>query len=198
MSKPDETLFVTKDSGKREVAANGFQRDLRTGKGRYDLLPFFALRRDAELYERGAVKYDARNWEKGQPFSRALDSAFRHLAQYMMGDRSEDHLAAARFNVACVMHQEEMIKRGLLPADLNDLPNYAPVLLATSGGSKVPETQCCGQCSGQCSEPRPAEDPVELLTDSQKFNLRAGENLISAKFLWATPPPFALNLGPED
>ncbi len=118
--------FVTKDSGQREKLANGFQRDLRIGKGRFDLLPFFALKRDAELYERGAVKYEARNWEKGQPFSRALDSAIRHLAQYMMGDRSEDHLAAARFNIACVIHEEEMIRLGVLPADLDDLPRYEP------------------------------------------------------------------------
>ncbi len=119
---PDQ--YIVRDSGQRQQFPTGMQRDLRVGKGRYDLLPYFAVHRDAIHYGQGATKYDDHNWEKGQPFSRALDSALRHIFDYLRGDRVEDHLAAARFNLACVMHYEEMIKLGILPPELDDLQRY--------------------------------------------------------------------------
>jgi hypothetical protein len=85
----------------------------------------FVLHRDAVHLELGATKYGERNWEKGQPLSRYLDSAMRHLNRYLSGDRDEDHLAAARWNIGALMHTELMIQRGTLPEDLNDLPSFA-------------------------------------------------------------------------
>ncbi|HUS51203.1 MAG TPA: dATP/dGTP diphosphohydrolase domain-containing protein, partial [Candidatus Paceibacterota bacterium] len=67
-----------KDSGKRQDFDTGSRRDTRDGKGRYDLLPVRAIKRLAKHYENGAKKYGDRNWEKGQPLSRYLDSALRH------------------------------------------------------------------------------------------------------------------------
>lgn len=116
--------FIVRDSGEHSHFTSGCRRDSRKGKGRFDLLSVFALERDAHLLEKGATKYDARNWEKGMPFSRCLDSAIRHIVQYIQGDRVEDHLAAARFNLACIMHYEEMILREILPPELSDLPIY--------------------------------------------------------------------------
>lgn len=113
---------VTKDSGTRRAFSTGSQRDAATGKGRYDLVSPLALLRLALLYERGAEKYDARNWEKGQPQSVYLDSAMRHLQKHLAGWRDEDHLAACAWNVFCMMHQEE--QRDRLPAELFDLPDY--------------------------------------------------------------------------
>jgi hypothetical protein len=112
--------FVTKDSGQRESFDSGMVRDQRTGKGRYDLISPLALRRLAQLYERGAVKYEARNWEQGAPFCRFLDSAARHLQQYMAGERTEDHLAAVAWNVFAIMHFEEVGRA----AELDDRPKY--------------------------------------------------------------------------
>lgn len=112
------------DSGKREAMTTGSQRDSRVGKGRYDLLNPLVLFRDARHMENGSVKYGERNWEKGQPSSRYLDSAIRHLVRFLEGDRSEDHLAAARWNVGGIIFNEMMIERGLLPPELNDLPSY--------------------------------------------------------------------------
>jgi len=106
--------FITKDSGERARFETGAQRDNAAGKGRYDLLPVNAIRRIAQLYERGAVKYDARNWEKGIPVWRMYDSALRHLFQALGGERDEDHLAAAVFNVLGIMEYEERILRGML------------------------------------------------------------------------------------
>jgi len=110
--------YITKDSGEREKYESGAVRDKRGGKGRFDLITPIGLRRLAGVYERGAEKYAARNWEKGMPMSRFLDSALRHLNQYAEGLRDEDHLAQAAWNVFAMMHFEE------LRPDLNDLADY--------------------------------------------------------------------------
>jgi hypothetical protein len=112
------------DSGERETFTTGSHRDIRYGKGRYDLLSPFVMERDAKHMENGAVKYGDRNWEKGQPLSRYLDSAMRHIQKYLMGHRDEDHLAAARWNLGALMHTEFMISKGLLPSSLNDIPDW--------------------------------------------------------------------------
>jgi len=110
------TEFITKDSGERRSFGTGAVRDVRTGKGRYDLLAAVAIRREAELLERGAVKYGERNWEQGIPISNFIDSALRHIFNYLAGEATEDHLAAARWNIGCAMHFEE------LRPDLQDIP----------------------------------------------------------------------------
>lgn len=113
-----------KDSGARQTFSTGSVRDTQTGKGRYDLSSPIVNERDAKHYENGAKKYGDRNWEKGQPLSRFLDSALRHINKYREGHRDEDHLAAARWNLAGLIHVEEMIERGVLPKELDDLPSY--------------------------------------------------------------------------
>lgn len=120
-------VFETKDSGSRESHSSGAVRDVRTGKGRYDLFSSIVLKRDAQLYERGAEKYSARNWEKGMPLSRYFDSGVRHAYNYLEGLRDEDHLAAVRWNFGAIIHTEEMIKRGLMPKEYDDMPNYLSV-----------------------------------------------------------------------
>lgn len=119
-----------KDSGKRESFTTGSRRDTREGKGRFDLMPPKALRRLARHFENGAVKYGDRNWEKGQPQSRFLDSALRHLNNYLDGLRDEDHLSAAAWNVLCMIHQEERFAQGW-NSELNDLPANQGVPLGT-------------------------------------------------------------------
>jgi len=96
------------DGGERiNYGDHGAMREPSTGKGRYDLLSPFVTKRDAIWMELGAAKYASRNWEKGIPFERLIDSALRHLDRWRMGDRSEDHLAAARWNIGAMMHFEE-------------------------------------------------------------------------------------------
>jgi hypothetical protein len=102
-------MFEVKDSGKREEFPTGSVRDTREGKGRFDLISPIALRRLAEHYERGARKYGERNWEKGQPLDRYIDSALRHINAFQVGDRAEDHLIAAAWNLFAHVHTEEMI-----------------------------------------------------------------------------------------
>jgi len=116
--------FKLKDSGKREQHSSGAVRDIREGKGRHDLMSIFALKRYADIMERGAKKYDDRNWEKGMPMSRYVDSAIRHILQAMQGLTDEDHWGHAFWNIGAIMHQQELIALGILPPELNDLPDY--------------------------------------------------------------------------
>lgn len=99
--------FITKDSGKRQQFDTGMVRDTQENKPRYDLIPICSLKRLADLYARGAIKYDDNNWQKGQPYSRAYASLFRHIIGWREGDRSEDHLAAVAWNAFALMYYEE-------------------------------------------------------------------------------------------
>ena len=110
-----------KSSGQMQEFPTGSHRDTPDGKGRYDLLPPYAIHRLAQHFENGAKKYGDRNWEKGQPLSRFLDSAIRHLFKYLGGSRDEDHLAAAAWNALAFIQTEQWIKEGKLPEELNDL-----------------------------------------------------------------------------
>lgn len=113
---------IIKDSGKRQEFTTGSRRDTREGKGRFDLLPTRALTRLAQHFEGGAGKYGDRNWEKGQPLSRYMDSALRHAFKHLGGQRDEDHLIAAAWNLLCLADTEMRIQEGLLSKDLDDMP----------------------------------------------------------------------------
>lgn len=112
------------DSGERSEFATGAVRDKQDGKGRFDLLPAHAMHRLARHFENGARKYDARNWENGIPLSRYLDSALRHIFTWMDGNRDEDHLIAAVWNLLCLVQTDAWICGGELPESLNDLPKH--------------------------------------------------------------------------
>lgn len=110
-----------KDSGERQEFDTGSKRDTQDGKGRPDLIPIESLRRLSKHYEHGAKKYGDRNWEKGQPLSRYYASAMRHMWDYMEGDYSEDHLAAAAWNIFSMIATQERIIAGKLPKELDDI-----------------------------------------------------------------------------
>ncbi len=116
--------FETKFSGVKDDYTSGATRDKSQGKGRFDLISPIGLKRLAGVYERGAVNHGDRNWEKGLPMSRCIESAIRHIYQYLEGMRDEDHLGQATWNLFAAMHVEEMIKKGLLPKELDNLPNF--------------------------------------------------------------------------
>lgn len=121
------------DGGKRiSYGEDKAVREPSTGKGRYDLISPFATRRLAEWYELGAQKYADRNWEKGIPFSRYIDSAKRHLDKFVMGMEDEDHLAAAAWNIFAIMHHQELGEY-----ELDDMPHY----LATKNNEELIEGQ---------------------------------------------------------
>lgn len=118
---PEE--FITKCDDLKTLQS-GAKRDNPAGKGAYELISPFALKRLAQVYERGAIQKGARNWENGFPMSRAIQSALRHINQHLEGLKDEDHLAQACWNLFACMHFEEAIKKGILTKELNDLPDY--------------------------------------------------------------------------
>jgi hypothetical protein len=108
------------DGGERISYGDGKAiREPSVGKGRYDLISPFGIDRIAKWYELGAQKYADRNWEKGMPFSRYVDSAKRHLNKYVMGMDDEDHLAAACWNIIAIMHHQELGEN-----EWDDMPHY--------------------------------------------------------------------------
>jgi hypothetical protein len=117
---------AVKDSGKRQEFITGSRRDTQTGKGRYDLIPTDALRRLAQHYENGAVKYGDRNWELGQPLGRYLDSAIRHVQNVLEGLKDEDHASAVAWNMFAYIHTLNKINAGELPPELDDLGHSDP------------------------------------------------------------------------
>lgn len=98
-----ERKFVVRDSGERRTAASGMVRDVTTGKIDYSLIadgPMF--KRWADHLTKGAVKYQKRNWMKGEgpeEYLRFRESAFRHFIQWYYGEVDEDHAAATFFNI---------------------------------------------------------------------------------------------------
>ena len=118
----DQTLH---DSGERRQFKSGAVRDRGTLKPRPDLISPHAMLREGMILALGAEKYGLRNYEKGMPISECLASALRHTEQYKRGDTDEDHAAQARTNWGFIIHYEEEIKAGRLPAELDDMPHYA-------------------------------------------------------------------------
>lgn len=98
---------MIKDSGARREFGTGAVRDIETGKGRYDLLPWDAIHELAIHCEQGAIKYGERNCEKGIPIKSLIDSAFRHLSCYQRGMDDEPHLRAAMWNIAFAIWTEK-------------------------------------------------------------------------------------------
>ena len=121
---PDKYSLPVKDSGKRDEFDTGAVRDIGKMKGAYELISPIFLRRLAIHLEKGAAKYEARNWEKGMPLGRTFQSLIRHTYQYIGGCRDEDHLGAIACNIMFLIHYEEMIAADKLPKELNDLPDF--------------------------------------------------------------------------
>lgn len=109
---------------KKTKYSTGATRNDATGKGRFDLLPPDALRLLAIHFEHGAKMHAPRNWEMGIPTSRYVDSALRHLNQWLEGKTDEPHLTAFAWNAICLLATFDRIKRGTLPKELDDLPRY--------------------------------------------------------------------------
>lgn len=110
--------MILKDSGDRTAFETGAVRDLHTGKGRMDLLPWAAIIEVSKQCEEGALKYGEHNVDKGIPIHSLVDSACRHLAKYIEGMDDEPHLRAAAWNILWALQED--VKR----PDMQDLPAW--------------------------------------------------------------------------
>lgn len=99
---------------------------------RYDLLlsNLSFMKRMAETYGEGALKYGDDNWRKGMPEKSLINHFMAHLVQHLSGDRKEDHLAHMCWGVMTLMWMQEN-----MPAMLNLCK------LATSGTANPVENK---------------------------------------------------------
>lgn len=67
-------------------------------------LPPYGVKAIAAACAEGAKKYADYNWERGMPVADLLNHALRHIHLYMVGDRDEDHLGHAAWNLAGAIH----------------------------------------------------------------------------------------------
>ena len=87
---------------------NGAVRSLDAEATRYDLITPIGLEAVARTCAEGAAKYSDFNWEHGMPVHDLLNHALRHVYRYLSGDRSEDHLPHAAWNLLAAIHSEKM------------------------------------------------------------------------------------------
>lgn len=147
-----------KDSGERRNFDTGAVRDTDDGKPRPDLIcPYFRLRLGYQLAG-GLIKYGENNWTKGMPQRVYLASLHRHLDCYERGDVDEDHLAGLAFNVMALVSQDERIKRGLLPADLDNVHDW---MTDQKGTQKDTNGQQTDKWAGEDVGPTAKEEPTD-------------------------------------
>jgi hypothetical protein len=120
----DQRKTELKTSGGKDKFATGAVRDMSEDKPRPDEISPFATLRVANRMRDGAKAYGEGNWRKGMSFRRTFASLERHVLARKLGQTDEDHLAAIVCNANFLMHYEEMIKRGLLPEELDDMSKY--------------------------------------------------------------------------
>jgi hypothetical protein len=85
----------------------GAVRDSNEGKPLIHTLLGYTRQRFGYHMAKNASKYGAMNFLKGIPSEALLESIDRHLAAYMEGDRSEDHLSSLLFGVNALMLNEK-------------------------------------------------------------------------------------------
>lgn len=95
----------------------GAVRNDSTGKIKMSLVPTEELIRVAQRYTEGAEAKGANNWKLGIPLTEMYDSAQRHLLAWFQNDKSEDHAAAAVWNILSAMWLEKN------KPELDDRPN---------------------------------------------------------------------------
>lgn len=115
------------EPGEKRKFHTGAESQAAEGKGTPVLVPGDAILEIAKHFENGAAIYGARNWEKGIPLSEQLNSLERHLQQEKMGMTDEPHARALAWRAVCYLATKLRIEKGLLPAELDDMPKYTPV-----------------------------------------------------------------------
>ena len=93
---------------KERTFETGAKRDSNYNKSFVHNLLGYTRLRFGYLMTKGAQSYGDGNWLKGLPTECYLESVDRHLAKYMNGDRTEDHLASILFGIqGCMINEQK-------------------------------------------------------------------------------------------
>lgn len=95
----------------------GAIRDTQEGKVDFvETISFTAHHRYAKYMTGKKAKYGVGNFKKGIPIESYEQSLLRHIDKYFRNkyengndELDQDHLAAMRFNIDGIMHEEEML-----------------------------------------------------------------------------------------
>ena len=109
------------EEGEKRVFSTGAEKQPASGKGTPVLFPPDAYLEISKHFEDGAAVYAPRNWEKGIPLSKLIDSLERHIAQEKMGLTDEHHDRALAWNAVVYLATKLRIQAGILPTGLDDL-----------------------------------------------------------------------------
>lgn len=90
---------------------------------KFSLIPARGLQRIATTCGEGFLKYGQGNWLNGFKETELLDHAEAHLNEHKKGDKSEDHIAHAVWNLLVLMHIQETEEPG---SELLDLVPQKP------------------------------------------------------------------------
>lgn len=98
------------DKSVAQLADNNSRTDATKVKG-FSLIPQEPLAELARVYQIGADKYAPRGWEKGMPFSEVVDGLYRHLGQWLRGEKfdaadGQHHLASVAWRAFALMEYE--------------------------------------------------------------------------------------------
>lgn len=93
---------------KQKIVADGKGLRFNQGKVRLELLPPEWVWALGLVMTRGAIKYEARNWERGMAWSYCVGCALRHIFKFVCGERYDaetgcHHLAMAAWNALALM-----------------------------------------------------------------------------------------------
>ena len=92
------------------------------GKVRMDLMPTNAIKKVAEVFTVGSLKYAPRNWEKGMNWTTVIASLERHIAKFKSGEDFDEetgllHMAHAATNALFLLEYYSIYPQG------DDRPN---------------------------------------------------------------------------
>lgn len=112
---------IKKETGKERQFDTGARKQAAAGKGTPVLVPGDAILDVAKHFEDGAVLHGANNWCLGIPLGELMNSLERHIAQFKMGLKDEDHLRAIAWNAIVLLATKLRIDADILPKELDDI-----------------------------------------------------------------------------
>jgi len=118
----------------------GAVRSADVDEERWDLISPIGLQALARTYAEGARKFGAANWENGMPVTDLLNHGIAHIFKFLAGDRAEDHLAHAAWNILGAIHSLEKwpeLNEGLLRGPGCTCPPAAATPAANGDNPKI-------------------------------------------------------------
>lgn len=142
------------DNDARHQFETGAVRSADRDEERWDLISPIGMKALARTYAEGAAKFGDANWENGMPVTDLLNHGIAHIYAFLSGDRGEDHLGHAAWNILGAIHSLE--KWPALNAGLLRGPGCA---CPTDAQTKPAET-----AKAKISIPSPTSSVAESLT----------------------------------